>query len=265
MALLSRNLFVGALLSVAFLAFSTPASAQGTTCNLKLNVGSFIEGTIDIKPVEGVSVTLIDVKNGQPVIAGPASDHLYETLSSGEYKVSASRAGYRTTNDIITLDCAVAFQGLAERVVAMWEGDPSKSVNYTKIDHSYDKKPSKNRPTDKPIKLGTTDEEESSSQAPAEPVIRAGSTITKGVINGSAVVMAKPKYPATAKAVGASGAVSVQVLIDEDGYVIAAEAVTGHPLLKGVSALAAKASKFMPTFLSGTKVKVSGIIVYNFQ
>lgn len=255
MAFVLKTLFVWALLSVSFAAFSSVALAQAnttTTCNLKLNVGSFIEGTTDIKPVDGVSVTLINGKDGQPVIAGQVTG-IYENLSSGEYKVSASRAGYRTTHDIIKLDCAYAFQGLAERVVAMWEGDPARSVNYTKIIPLSDKgaaveKVSIAGPMYQPGK--------------AEPD---NAAFSKGVINGSALVLAKPKYPPTARAVGASGSVNVQVLIDEEGYVIAAEAVTGHPLLKGVSVLAAKASKFMPTLLSGTPVKVSGIIVYNFQ
>ena len=40
-------------------------------------------------------------------------------------------------------------------------------------------------------------------------------TISKGVVNGSAVSLPKPDYPAAAKAVRAGGAVNVQVTIDE--------------------------------------------------
>ncbi len=254
MALVFKTFFAWALLSVAFSAFSTPVSAQAntTTCNLILNVGSFIEGTTDIKPVEGVSVTLINVKDGQRVIANQVTD-LYENLSSGEYKVTASRAGYRTTKDTITLDCTYTIQGLAEHTVPMWEGDPARSVNYTKIIHISDK----GAAVGKVIEIGPADK-------PGKAELD-NAAFSKGVVNGSALVLAKPKYPPTARAVGASGPVNVQVLIDEEGYVIASEAVNGHPLLKGVSVLAAKASKFMPTLLSGTPVKVSGIIVYNFQ
>ncbi len=89
--------------------------------------------------------------------------------------------------------------------------------------------------------------------------------VSKGVINGSAISLPKPAYPPTAKAVGASGAVSVQVTIDEAGNVISAVATSGHPLLKPVAAQAARGAKFKPTLLSGVAVKVSGIIVYNFQ
>ncbi len=55
--------------------------------------------------------------------------------------------------------------------------------------------------------------------------------VSGGVLNGTAMSLAKPPYPPAAKAVRASGAVSVQVLISEDGSVYSAAAVSGHPLL----------------------------------
>lgn len=63
---------------------------------------------------------------------------------------------------------------------------------------------------------------------------------------------------------GASGAVSVQVLIDENGDVVSASAVSGHPLLRAAAAQAAGGAKFSPTQLQGMPVKVSGFITYNF-
>jgi protein TonB len=89
--------------------------------------------------------------------------------------------------------------------------------------------------------------------------------VSKGVINGSAISLPKPAYPPTAKAVGQSGAVNVQVTIDENGNVTSASAVSGPPLLRAAAASAARGAKFRPTLLSGVAVKVSGIIVYNFQ
>ena len=75
-------------------------------------------------------------------------------------------------------------------------------------------------------------------------------TISKGVVNGSAVSLPKPVYPAAAKAVGAGGAVNVQVTIDEQGNVISANAVSGHPLLRQASEKAALEAKFNPTLLA---------------
>jgi protein TonB len=89
-------------------------------------------------------------------------------------------------------------------------------------------------------------------------------TISGGVVNGKAVSQVKPAYPPAAKAVRASGAVNVQVTIDENGNVISASAVSGHPLLKSAAESAARGWKFSPTLLSGQKVKVTGVIVFNF-
>ncbi|HXG84654.1 MAG TPA: TonB family protein [Pyrinomonadaceae bacterium] len=89
-------------------------------------------------------------------------------------------------------------------------------------------------------------------------------SISKGVINGSAISLPKPPYPPAARAVRASGAVNVQVTISENGSVISASAVSGHPLLRVAAAQAARSAKFAPTLLSGQPVKVTGVIVYNF-
>lgn len=90
-------------------------------------------------------------------------------------------------------------------------------------------------------------------------------TISGGVLNGKAIDLAKPAYPAAARAVRASGAVNVQVTVDENGDVVSAAAVSGHPLLRGSAETAARSAKFKPTLLSGKPVKVTGVIVYNFQ
>jgi periplasmic protein TonB len=98
--------------------------------------------------------------------------------------------------------------------------------------------------------------------APTPPPVP--KTVSGGVVNGKAVNLVKPPYPPAAKAVRASGAVNVQVTIDENGNVISASAVSGHALLRGAAESAARSSKFSPTMLSGQKVKVTGVIVYNF-
>ena len=89
--------------------------------------------------------------------------------------------------------------------------------------------------------------------------------ISGGVLNGKAISLPKPPYPAAAKAVRASGSVSVQVTINESGSVVSASAVSGHPLLQQAAVAAARQAKFAPTTLSGQAVSVSGIIIYNFN
>lgn len=88
--------------------------------------------------------------------------------------------------------------------------------------------------------------------------------ISGGVLNGKAISLPKPAYPPIARQAHASGTVVVQVTIDENGSVISARAVSGHPLLQAVAVSAARNARFSPTKLSGQPVKVTGVITYNF-
>lgn len=88
--------------------------------------------------------------------------------------------------------------------------------------------------------------------------------ISGGILNGKAISMPPPIYPAEARAARVSGAVNVQIIIDEYGGVMTARAVSGHPLLQPAAVTAALQARFSPTFLMGEPVKVTGVLVYNF-
>lgn len=97
-----------------------------------------------------------------------------------------------------------------------------------------------------------------------EPAVKPQTIVSDGVINGKAKFLPKPAYSSAAIAVNAKGDVNVQVTIDEQGNVISAKAINGHPLLRDSAERAARSAKFSPTLLSKQPVKVSGIIVYKF-
>jgi TonB family protein len=91
--------------------------------------------------------------------------------------------------------------------------------------------------------------------------------IQGGVLNGKAISLPTPEYPAEARSSHASGQVRVQVLIDETGRVIQARAVNvsgTHGALITAAENAARRARFTPTFVSGMPVKVTGVIIYNF-
>jgi TonB family protein len=88
--------------------------------------------------------------------------------------------------------------------------------------------------------------------------------ISGGALNGKAIMLPPPEYPAIARAAKAFGSVTVQVTIDEGGNVVSARSVSGHPLLQAAAVAAAKQAKFAPTKLSGQPVKVNGVLVYTF-
>ena len=88
--------------------------------------------------------------------------------------------------------------------------------------------------------------------------------ISKGVVNGAAISLPRPVYPEMAKRIRLQGTVSIQVLIDEEGRVVSAKAISGSPFLTIEAQKAAMQARFSPTRLGDQPVKVSGVITYNF-
>lgn len=84
------------------------------------------------------------------------------------------------------------------------------------------------------------------------------------ILVGKAISKPSPQYPTIAKAAGVQGPVVVQVLIDEQGRVVSAKVTSGHPLLQQAALQTAYRWKFSPTVLTGTPVKVTGVVTYNF-
>ncbi|HLM00844.1 MAG TPA: TonB family protein [Pyrinomonadaceae bacterium] len=121
-----------------------------------------------------------------------------------------------------------------------------------------------NAATEKETEPPPVSQPKPSPKPPVEEPKKETRMVTGGVVNGKAVNLVKPQVSAAAKAVRASGAVNVQVVIDEKGSVVSASAVSGHQLLRKAAEDAARASKFSPTLLTGQPVKVTGVIVYNF-
>ena len=85
-----------------------------------------------------------------------------------------------------------------------------------------------------------------------------------GLQTGRAIRLPKPTYPPIARAAHAEGEVEVKVIISEEGMVIAAASIGGHPLLQAASVSAAREAQFAPTLLNGKAVKVVGVIKYTF-
>lgn len=96
------------------------------------------------------------------------------------------------------------------------------------------------------------------------PGVPVDAPVRGGVLNGKAVCLPKPMYPAIARDHRAQGTVVVQVVIDQAGKVMSAKAVSGAPELAAVSENAALKARFTPTYLAGYPVRVAGVITYNY-
>jgi protein TonB len=84
------------------------------------------------------------------------------------------------------------------------------------------------------------------------------------VLASKAISLPQPVYPPIARQIHLGGAVAIQILVDEQGKVVSAQVVSGHPTLTGAARDAAMRARFTPTLLSGAPVKVQGTIIYNF-
>jgi periplasmic protein TonB len=88
--------------------------------------------------------------------------------------------------------------------------------------------------------------------------------LPSSVLVSRAISLPQPQYPQMAKQIRLQGAVTVQILVDEQGRVVSAQTVSGHPLLLSAAREAALRARFTPTILTGQPVKVQGLITYNF-
>lgn len=114
----------------------------------------------------------------------------------------------------------------------------------------------------------TPDDSDAAPPPPTPPgsrTSRDSKPISGGVLNGKAISLPQPPYPAVAKAARASGTVTVQVTVDESGKVTSARAISGHPLLQAAAVQAAYQARFSPTMLAGKPVKVTGVLTYKFE
>lgn len=106
--------------------------------------------------------------------------------------------------------------------------------------------------------------------------------VNGGVVNGKAVSLPKPAYPASAREAGISAVVAVNIVISENGDVVSAIAelndqrerfdvdgtkldpIPADPTLRDLAESAARMAKFAPTRLNGEPVQVKGRLVYSF-
>jgi periplasmic protein TonB len=112
---------------------------------------------------------------------------------------------------------------------------------------------------DKPAESKSGDE--MASRPVIKPLLK---PVSGGVLNGKALNLPKPVYPLAAKSARMGGLVVVEVVIDINGKVISARAMSGPGLLQQSAVQAAYLARFSPTLVSDQPVKVVGTISYNF-
>jgi TonB family protein len=186
----------------------------------------------------------------------------------------------RGRDDTRTAQNTVQSENTSENTTASPESSPADSPMETPVGAPTPASETRSTPTERASEQASPTPKPTQSPKSSPPMVvadeppppppprptppRSGAPISGGILNGKAVSMPKPAYPAVARAARASGTVTVQVTIDESGKVASARAITGHPLLQQAAVQAAYGARFSPTLLSGQPVKVTGVITYNF-
>lgn len=115
----------------------------------------------------------------------------------------------------------------------------------------------------KPVEKGMTlsfdfDPDEGRSASAGRPLM-----LRAGYIHGRAIELPLPKYPAKAQSL-MGGDVDVQVVVDEQGNVAAAGAVSGHKVFRRATVEAACRAKFKPFVVEGRPARVLGLMAYGY-
>jgi protein TonB len=106
---------------------------------------------------------------------------------------------------------------------------------------------------------GQPNPKEQTPGQPNQPNQKRG-PVAGGMLNAKAIYLPLPEAPPNE----ANGVVLVQILVDEQGTVIDARAVSGPQHLHAAAVNAARLARFNTTLLMGEPVKVSGTLSYNF-
>ena len=131
--------------------------------------------------------------------------------------------------------------------------DPNAPVN-------AENEPNQITGTDKPVPVDPTAANAAKEQQPNQGEKPKRGPISGGVLNSKAIYLPVPEVPSG----DATGVVLVAVVVDEQGSVIEARAVSGPSHLHAAAVNAARLARFSPTLLMGEPVRVSGTLSYNF-
>jgi TonB family protein len=110
------------------------------------------------------------------------------------------------------------------------------------------------------LKIEDVNFKEEETFYPSDLVIKSISEIKKLVIK-----RVEPNFPAAAKAVGARGKVLLLIIVNEDGKVLKAKAVAGHPLLRAASETAVRFWEFTPIRNDEKPIKFGGKVVIDWD
>jgi TonB family protein len=110
--------------------------------------------------------------------------------------------------------------------------------------------------------LRQPDSRNSSFKPPARPApIRVSGPLQEAKL----IHKVSPVYPHLAIRAHVSGTVTLEAIIDEEGYVTELKILDGHPLLRNAACEAVRQWRYLPTLIGGEPVPVRAIVSVVFR
>mgnify|MGYP000672161839 FL=1 len=150
-------------------------------------------------------------------------------------------------------------------VLACGQADVAPSVSKsTPSNASAEVKPAETEA--KPLGTRPVGKELRAADGPAlKSITPPDGAVLGGLLNDIAVDLPKPEYPEAAQAENASGTVTVEVVVNERGAVVASNVVSGPQPLWSAAGAAARQARFDPPLKDGKPVKVAGVLTFDFE
>jgi hypothetical protein len=229
-----RNASMIALVFLVAVAFKTPTAAARTkTCTLTLTVNTYENDQTSI--VVDARASALNTRNGKSTAAISFHGLLrFSKLADGEYRIFVTKPGFKRAIRPVSFKCEV-MDAAAYLIVDLDPGNVRRSV-VAKSESVVASLETDLPPVRRGVTtvIGTDDNAPKAGEQSAPLTTPLKGPIIGGILNGKALALPKPPYPRIARQAHAAGIVTVQVVIDEEGNVASAHAVSGHPLLQAV-------------------------------
>ena len=202
----------------------------------------------------GVTVTLTSTAGPKSVTTDARGRFSLTELAAGDYELSASVAGFKTSRNRVTL---AANQNVAT-TIQMALGSLTETITVTAPRQAMSNPTpvtAAPRPAPAPIPL----------IGPALPLPAGGEVIGGSLREPRKVRDVKPIYPEVALLSGIEGSVIVEAIVGTEGTVVNPRVVKGVPLLDQAVIDAVRGWRFTPTLLNGTPVPVTMMVNVTFS
>ncbi len=210
------------------------------------------EMSFDTQVVKGVPFSAIAVNETTQTLSD--GNRIVRRTSSSIYRDSEGRT--RREQALGSVGPYTTVEKSPQRVFI---NDAVAGVNYILDPHAQ----TAQKNSSAQIRMMSTSTVVASSASPSAAAA-GGLKLTGAALQGAVLRKIQPEYPPVAKAAVAQGSVQVEITVGENGQVMSAEVVSGHPLLRQSAIDAARQWQFKPTELSGKPVKVEGLISFNY-